>query len=81
MPSEHQHATEGAPTTRLSEELGEPPGILDRGLDLFEARLRGIDDEDLLLAYIEVETDHKSRSEVVALVQQRLDEVREAESS
>lgn len=73
MPSTYQAATPSTVTiTDLHEAYGEPPGILDRGLPLLRARLRGIDDLDLLREYARVAAEHKGAGETLAAINQRI---------
>lgn len=73
MPSTYQGATRSEVTvTDLYEEHGEPIGILERGDLLLKARLRGIEDVELLREYARVEADHQARSDVIAYINRRI---------
>lgn len=76
MPSKHTRNTPGKdwdPEPELAETYGEDPArFVEGGALLTVARVRGIEDVDLLRAYARVEADRYARQSVIAVINQRI---------
>lgn len=82
MPSTHQRAAGSSIPSRpaVEEEYGENPyRFLECGRRFLEARLRGIEDMDLLVEYLRAERDRDPgpRRSRITMIQDRIAEVRD----
>lgn len=78
MPSEHQHGarTTYEPEVELEAKFGEDPArFLCSNAGFAKARIKAIDDPELLTAYATVEGERHGRREVLAFINQRIDAV------
>lgn len=74
MPSVYQQAGhQGYKPSEYGDEFDEDPArFLDCGEELAIARIRGIDDPELLTAYVNVEGERQARRDVIALINRRI---------
>lgn len=74
MPSVHQQgARKTYEPSEYAEEFGEDPArFLENGEKLAKARIRGIDDVQLLAAYADVERSRRNRQSMIRFIQRRV---------